>query len=1156
MQNLINTDVSYHFNQQCCNRRDSRFIDTLLLLSLIDRVTTQNPLFLLPFLIGLLIGCQNISADEEKRFTLLPADSTQIHFRNSIEDTPEFNILNYLYFYDGAGVAAGDINNDGLVDLYFTANDTTDGLYLNLGNFQFRDITKSAGIFTDDNGWSTGVTMADVNGDGHLDIYVSRVNYLSKAGANQLFINQGDTQFVEQAAEYGLDLKGYATQAAFFDYDRDGDLDLFQLNHTMHGANSYGEAKKLRAMDHPKAGDRLFENINGNFIDVSDQSGIYSSHLGYGLGIVVSDINMDGWPDIYVGNDFHEDDYLYINQQNGRFKEQLSSSISHTTRSTMGVDIADLNNDGLVEVFALDMLPEDLKILKQSGGADLRMISETKANYGFKPQFAHNALQLNRGLDSNGMPLFSEIGFSAGVAATDWSWSALIMDLDNNGYNDLYATNGIYRRPNDLDFVRQFQNFQKDQIEGKVSPKRLGLIDHMPHVKRSNFLFKNTGSFPLHNVAADWGLATPSYSNGAVYSDLNNDGYLDLAVNNINQPAFIYRNNGSDGNMENYLLVQLQGNTPNTTGIGAKVWAYRDSTRIYREQQPVRGFQSSVPHRLHIGLGSIQRLDSLNVIWPDGTVQTIMDVESNRIITVKQADAVNTSSTNENSLGPQESTTLFEDISHQLSIDSLKTPVEILDMDDNPLMPYSKSTAKRALASADVNGDGLDDFYLGGLKWAPGILFLQQPSGRFTRSDQPVFALDRKSVDADAVFFDANGDSHPDLYVVSGGNIPQVSDAALEDRLYLNDGNGNFRRPGNALPTMLISGGTVAAADMDGDGDTDLFVGGSNVPMRYGIKPRSYLLENDGDGFFTNLTSDLAPGLERIGMINDAKWVHMNSERDQPELLLAGEWMPLTVFEFDGTKWINNTSKYHLEETGGLWQSLETGDFNNDGLQDFAAGNFGTNSRMNATPNTPLRLYVDDFLNSSQSIPVVATRYNGNWTPFEPMDELAQQLPDIHNQFKSYKNFSASSLSDIFDNEDLQSALKGKVVMLESALFIQTKDGTFTARKLPFLAQITPLMAMKSGDFTTDGALDLLIGGNLMKVKPSYGGSQDAGKGLFLRGDNRGNFKALSSTNSGYFTTGMVRGIQQLGDNEEELRVVIARYKDTPLLFNISLQPK
>jgi len=421
MQNLKNNDVSYLFNNACYNHRENRFIAPFL--SQIYRPTAKIPLFLVSLLIGILAGCQNTDSDQVKRFTLLPADSTQIHFINSIKDTPAFNILNYLYFYDGAGVAAGDINNDGLIDLYFTANDTTDRLYLNLGNFQFRDITKNAGIFTDDNGWSTGVTMADVNGDGHLDIYISRVNYLSKTGANQLFINRGDTTFNEQAAKYGLDLKGYATQAAFFDYDRDGDLDLFQLNHTMHGSNSYGEAEKLRSMDHPKAGDRLLENKNGNFIDVSDQSGIYSSHLGYGLGLVISDINMDGWPDIYVGNDFHEDDYLYINQQNGQFKEQLSLSISHTTRSSMGVDIADLNNDGLVEVFALDMLPDDLKTLKRSGGADLMMISETKANYGFKPQLAHNALQLNRGLDSNGTPIFSEIGFSAGVAATDWSWS-------------------------------------------------------------------------------------------------------------------------------------------------------------------------------------------------------------------------------------------------------------------------------------------------------------------------------------------------------------------------------------------------------------------------------------------------------------------------------------------------------------------------------------------------------------------------------------------------------------------------------------------------------------------------------------------------------------------------------------------------------------
>ena len=1096
-------------------------------------------------------GCQTV--EDQKRFSLLPSDSTRIHFVNSIKDTPDFNILNYLYFYDGGGVAAGDINNDGLVDLYFTANDTTDRLYLNLGNFKFRDITKSAGLVTDDNGWSTGVTMADVNGDGWLDIYVSRVTYLSKSGANQLFINQGDHTFKEMAADYGLNFEAYGTQAAFFDYDRDGDLDLFQLNHTMHGPNSYGEAEKLRAMNHPKAGDRLLENRSGQFVDVSEESGIYSSHLGYGLGLVISDINMDGWPDIYVGNDFHEDDYLYINQKNGTFKEQLQASVKHTTRSTMGVDIADLNNDGLVEIFALDMLPNDLSILKQSGGADLRMISETKASYGFKPQFAHNALQLNRGVRSDQLPAFSDIAFSAGVAATDWSWAALIMDLDNNGFNDLFATNGIYRRPNDLDFVRQYQNFQTQKLKGSISSDQLALIEEMPHVKRSNYLYHNAGEFPLKNRSADWGLAHPSYSNGAVYADLNNDGHLDLVVNNVNQPAFIYRNNGSANSMnDHYLQITLTGSAANTSAIGAKLFAYADSTLLYREQQPVRGFQSSVPHRLHFGLGGIHKLDSLKVIWPNGYVHVLKDVQANQTIHLDQADSTSKKlAAQKITLGKQSASPLFKEVSSQLNIDSLKAAVEITDMDDNPLMPYKKSTAKRATASGDVNGDGLDDFYLGGLKWAPGLLFIQRANGEFEQVAQPVFQLDRKSMDTDAIFFDANGDAHLDLYVVSGGNIAQASDGALEDRLYINDGNGNFRKSSSALPGMSINGGVVAAADMDGDGDTDLFVGGSSQPMRYGVPPRSYLLENDGDGFFTDVTPELAPGLERVGMINDAKWVNIDSEINQPELLLAGEWMPLTIFEFDGKKWKNSTNTYQLHTTGGLWQSLEIGDFNNDGRIDFAAGNFGTNSRMQADNDSPLRLYVDNFLGSSGSIPIVATLDNGTWTPIEPMDELAQQLPDLHGQFKSYKNFSASGLNDIFDKEELQSALKGEAVMLESALFLQTDEGTFTKTELPFLAQITPIMAMQRGDFNRDGQLDLVIGGNINHMKPSYGGSQDAGRGLLLLGDGQSGFTAQSYSQSGYDTPGMVRSIHLLHTNGEKSRIVVTRYQLPPQLFNV-----
>ncbi|MGF1671018.1 MAG: VCBS repeat-containing protein [Balneolaceae bacterium] len=1106
----------------------------------------------------ILTGC---SSEKDTRFELLSANKTGIDFVNRVHDTVEFNILNYLYFYDGGGVAVGDLTNNGLPDIYFTANDEPDRLYLNNGNFEFEDITEQAGIYTDDEGWSTGVTMADVNGNGFLDIYVSRVNFLNKKGHNQLFINNGVTiseggkqipTFTERASEFGLDFEGYSTQAVFFDYDNDGDLDLFLLNHTMHSEKSYGNAKILREMTHPKAGDRLFRNDGGSFVDVTENAGIYSSHLGYGLGIAVGDITQNGWPDIYVGNDFHEDDYFYINNGDGTFTEMLAAMIEHTSRSSMGNDIGDINNNGRPDIISLDMLPWDDFILKRSGGADLKLVSDTKLDFGFKPQFARNTLQLNRGTNDDGIPLFSEISFVSGVAATDWSWAALFMDMDNNGYNDIFVTNGIYRRPNDLDYIRMIRDEQVQASLETITEEDLSLIDAMPEVKIPNVAFKNNGDLTFTDKAEEWGLNQPGFSHGAAYADLNNDGTLDLIVNNVNQQAFIYRNKTEVDEDHHYLKIRLKGEGMNTTGIGAKVIMYVGEKRIYREQMPTRGFQSSVEHVLHAGLGPVRQLDSLLVIWPGGRFQVMDNVQANQELVLNQADAAGEFDYNLLHSNGQTDRWL-NNLTEASNIDFNHDKNRFDDFRREPLIPYKKSTNGPALAVADLTGNGLDDFYIGGAKWQPGVIYLQQNDGSFLSVEQEVFTEDREAEDVAAVFFDASGNGLPDLYVVSGGNEKTGNDPALRDRLYLNEGNGRFSKSSGAIPEFYVNGGTVAAADFDGDGSVDLFVGGKSVPWNYGLSPESYLLKNNGDGTFTDVTESIAPELRRVGMLNDAVWHDLNGS-GTPELILAGEWMPFTVFSLLDGQLVDASGEFGFSRTGGLWQKVHITDVNGNGHPDIIAGNFGLNSRFTATTDSPLRLYLNDFEGTGQSVPVIANYRDRSWYTLETMDELVLQLRSLGRKFQSYEEFSVTPISRMLDQELLNQSVQKEIHMLESVLFKNDGNGRFSINKLPFLAQISPVKGIESGDITGDGYNDLLLTGNLFDVKPSMGGRQDAGRGLMLKGNGNSNFEPVEFNESGFLVNGESRRSKILNSINGNRYVIVARYDDTPLLFHINME--
>ena len=1084
----------------------------------------------------------------DTKFELLHSSQSNIHFSNDLESTPEFNIQNYLYFYDGGGVAAGDINNNGLADLFFVGNMVENRLYLNKGNFEFEDITESAGIINDDGSWTTGVTMADVTGNGYLDIYVSRVNFLTKSGPNQLFINNGDNTFTERAAEFGLDFEGYSTQAAFFDYNNNGRLDLFLLNHTFHSEENFGQAEVIRQITDPKAGDKLFRNDDGHFTDVTEEAGIISSPLGYGLGLAITDINQNGYQDIYIGNDFHEDDYFYINNGDGTFTEAVYDMFGHTSNSSMGNDVGDVNNSGRMDVLSLDMMPEDHETFMRSGGPDLVPVANAKKNFGFGEKNNRNTLQVNRG-PANGLPLFSETAFASGIAKTEWSWAALLADYNNNGFKDLFITNGIPRRPNDLDYVAALTQVREQYSGEELEQEEYKLIDMMPTVYLPNYMFKNNGDLTFSNANETWGFADPSYSNGAVYADLNNNGRLDLVVNNINKKAFIYKNTTADNDSTNYLKVKLNGEGDNTTGIGAKVFLYHDESVFYREQNPTRGFQSSVDHVLHFGLAERTRIDSLLVIWPGFKYQTLYDVEANQTVVLNQNEV--SGEFDYSQLHASGNEPVFTNITHQKQIDHRHRENSFDDFAREPLMPYKLSTQGPALAVGDVNGNGLDDYYIGGARDFPGKLFLQNSDGTFTESEQEDFVSDRRSEDVDALFFDATGNGYPDLYVVSGGHEFSGNSFDLLDRVYINQGDGTFKKSYNSVPEFLVNGSVVKAADVNGNGHLDLFVGGHSVPWRYGIGPRSFILENNGRGVFEDITEETAPELETIGNVTSAEWIYQPG-RELPDLVVVGEWMTIHYFENRGGNLVKRTEEAGLGHLQGLWQTVFTDDLTGNGHPDLIVGNFGNNSRIQASQQSPVNMYVNDFDDSGQTAPILSYFVDGEEKPFEQLDELRAQIPSITRGIRNYRDYASRNLSDLIDPQKLEESLKKQVRELRSIVLLNDGNGSYQKVPLPFDAQLFPVKAIHTDDFNGNGHKDILLAGNLYDVKPSMGGRQDAGYGLLLIGDGQGNFEAVHYHESGFLVKGQARSIQKLSSNNGTPQVIVARNNDSVMLFRLN----
>jgi hypothetical protein len=1087
-------------------------------------------------LFAILFACNNqkvnkedVKVDENLQFELLSSENTGIDFANNLESTDDFNVYRYRNFYNGGGVSIGDVNNDSLVDIYFTSNLNKNKLYLNKGNFKFEDVTDKANV-GGTKAWSTGVSMVDINADGFLDIYVCNSGDVKGDNKqNEFFINNGDGTFTDKAEDLGLDDKGFSTHASFFDFDNDGDLDVYLLNNSYQSIGSFNLKKNERPKRDVLGGDKLFENQNGKFIDISEKAGIYGSVIGFGLGVTVSDINNDGWQDIYVSNDFFERDYLYINQQNGTFKETLTSALNSISGASMGADAADINNDGYNDIFVTEMLPSEYDRLKTVTTFEDWNKYQYNLRNGYYHQFTRNMLQLN-----NSNLTFSEVGRFSGVEASDWSWGALFFDMNNDGFKDLYIANGIYKDLTNQDYLKYVSNEEVIQtiVSGnKVNYKKL--IDIIPSNKVENHAYLNQGDLKFKRI--NNGLSTASFSNGSAYGDLDNDGDLDLVVNNVNMPAFIYKNNLNNPEAH-YLKVILKGEGQNVNGIGAKLKLTTKNNTIYLEQQPVRGFQSSMDIRPNFGFKDSEDL-KLTVIWPSGKVSTLSNIKPDTTVAVYEKEAEMLTSPKKHS----DNKTLFS--KNNKVINFIHKENNYVDFNMDRLLPFMRSQEGPKMAFGDVNNDGEVDLFIGGSKGIPATLFLQKKN-KFIKGNTKVFERQKASEDAESVFFDADNDGDLDLYVCSGSIEASRYSANYLDRLYINDGRGNFTLSNQLLPTAegYHSSSTVSVADIDNDGDLDLFVGERSIPNAYGSPGSGFLLINDGTGHFKESSLSLAPEFKDLGMITDAVFVDLNND-NYKDLIVVGEFMGIQIFENQKGKF-SKLKNNKLANLKGWWNTIAIADLDNDGNQDIIVGNHGLNSRFKASMKQPIKLYAKDFDGNSYVDPILGfTADNGKEYPYALRHNLVDQLKYLSKKYPDYESFKEATIQDIFSEKELEGSIKLEANTLSSIVVYNEGNFNFKVEALPYKAQLSPVYAIATSDFDKDGDIDIILGGNLFGVMPEFG-RYDASFGNYLENLGNRKFKHFN-TEKGLNIKGQIRDIKAVNN-----QAFISKNSDSLEVYN------
>ncbi len=1045
---------------------------------------------------------------------LLPSEKTGIDFSNTIKESTYFNHYYYSQIYVGSGVAIGDINNDGLPDIFFGGNQVADRLYLNKGNFQFEDITKKSKA-AKNSGWTWGVTMADVNADGFLDIYVSRNGNSANLEdrRNQLYINNQDLTFTESAQKYGIADYGFSTQAVFFDMDNDGDLDMYQVNQV--ADKKLLLIKKIPKNQYKFFRDRLYRNDNGRYKDVSDEVGI-TSDIAYGLSVNATDFNNDGWTDLYIANDYAEPDFMYYNNGNGTFRNVINEELKHITQLSMGSDTGDINNDGLIDLITTDMTPEDHYRSKTNMASMSTEAFQTMVNAGAHHQYMTNSLQINTGLGS-----FSDIAHLAGISFTDWSWASLLVDIDNDGWKDIIVSNGIKKDVDNNDYRKKVQSLSKDATAEDL----FQLSKETPSIPISNYVFRNKSNLEFEKMTKEWGFDTPSFSNGMAYGDLDNDGDLDIVTNNIDAPAFVYKNKATG----NFLKINLEGPKKNKFGIGAKAIIYHNEKKQLGENTVTRGFISSVEHNLFFGLGKDTEIERVLVSWPDGKQNILENIDANQTVLVKY------SKSKDPIKDDKENNTLVAIIDERdIGLDYLHTENDYDEFQEEILLPHNVSQNGPFIAKADVNGDGLEDLFIGGAVNQSGVLYVQTENGEFVRNSTQPWEKQKLSEDLGCLFLDVDGDDDKDLYVTSGGSEYKRGNNNLKDRLYINDGNGNFVLNRKALPNIYESTQCVKASDIDNDGDLDLFVGTRLVPGKYIFPATSYLLINE-NGAFKKASTETAPYLQNIGMVTDAVFTDIDQDNDD-DLMLVGEWMEIIVLTNNHGKFENNSEKYGLLDTRGIWWSITASDLDNDGDDDYIIGNLGKNNKFKASEERPFKVYANDFDGNGTNDIVLAKFYKDNYVPLRGRECTSQQMPYVSDKFKDYDSFASSKLLDILPEDKVEDAVVYEISSFESIVLIN-ENGQLIKKSLPNEAQVSPIKSALVLDINKDGHQDIITVGNHYGVEVETT-RYDAGYGAVLLGDGKNNFGFSSPRESGFYTPKDNRDINLVHQKGNDLIIV------------------